>query len=154
MVQLLSSVRCFGGLMNRYAHTSKTVGTEMKFAVFLPNNGQTAPADGYPALYWLSGLTCTDENFTQKAGGQRAANAHNVALILPDTSPRGAQIPGEDDSYDFGTGAGFYLNATQSPWSKNYHMYDYVTKELPEAIAKNFPINTENASSEFLSFSK
>jgi len=92
-----------------------------------------------PALYWLSGLTCTDENFLTKAGAQGRAAELGMALVMPDTSPRGAGIAGEDDDYDFGSGAGFYVNATAEPWSENYNMFDYVTDELPQIVEENIP---------------
>ena len=92
-----------------------------------------------PVIYWLSGLTCTDENFLTKAGAQKRAAELGVAIVMPDTSPRGADIEGEDDAYDFGSGAGFYVNATQSPWSTNYNMFDYITQELPSVIEELFP---------------
>lgn len=109
----------------------------MKFATYLPPQ---AEEDSVPVIYWLSGLTCTEANFSEKAGAQKYAAEHGVLLVIPDTSPRGLNIPGEDDSYDFGTGAGFYLDATREPWKKNYRMYSYVTKELPALISKEFPI--------------
>lgn len=94
-------------------------------------------------LWWLSGLTCTEENFTFKAGAQRLAAEHGLVLVAPDTSPRGVDIPGEDDAYDFGSGAGFYLDATRAPWAKNYRMYSYVTQELPELVFKHFPVRPD-----------
>ncbi|CAN0098212.1 unnamed protein product, partial [Phaeothamnion confervicola] len=128
--------KTFGGWLRRYAHMSSSTKTTMTFSVFLPPAAETKKV---PALYYLSGLTCTDENFTQKAGAQRAAAARGVALIAPDTSPRGAGVPGEDDSWDFGTGAGFYVDATAAPWRDNYRMYSYVTEELPAIVADHFP---------------
>ena len=125
----LKKTVCFGGVVERFSHESSTVGTEMKVHVFFPPQAKAAGAR-LPVLYWLSGLTCTDENFIQKAGAQRAAAEHGVILVCPDTSPRGAGVDGEDESWDFGTGAGFYVNATAGPWAKNYNMFDYVTKEL------------------------
>lgn len=109
----------------------------MNFAVYLPPQAETQSC---PVVYWLSGLTCTEQNFITKAGAQQYAAQHGLMIVAPDTSPRGCHLPGEDDSYDFGSGAGFYLNATQEPWAKHYHMYDYVVSELPGAIAANFPI--------------
>ncbi|CAM9997369.1 unnamed protein product [Ascophyllum nodosum] len=115
----------------------------MTSTVFLPPWVSTdAPV---PVLYYLSGLTCTDENFIQKAGAQRTAALRGIALVAPDTSPRGAGVAGEDDGWDFGTGAGFYVDATESKWKENYRMYEYVTKELPE-IVSTFPIDTSRAS--------
>jgi len=134
---------CFGGQVQRFKHTSGVLGgLDMKFTVFLPPGG----GKGVPVIYWLSGLTCTDENFTQKAGAFRKAAECGVALVMPDTSPRGAGITGEDESYDFGSGAGFYVNATTEDWKKNYRMYDYVVKELPELLASQFPMSTDKIS--------
>jgi len=110
----------------------------MVFSIFLPPQ---ARGKSVPLLYWMSGLTCTDENFTIKAGAQRVAAELGLAIVCPDTSPRGTNFPGEHDSYDFGSGAGFYVNATQEPWSANYNMYDYVTQELPELLREHFPVN-------------
>lgn len=112
----------------------------MKFSVYLPPQAKT---DRVPVLYFLSGLTCTEENFMVKAGAQQFAAKHGLLLVVPDTSPRGAGIPGEDDSWDFGTGAGFYLDATQEPWRSHYNMYRYVTQELPALIAAQFPIRPD-----------
>ena len=104
----------------------------MNFSVFLPPQASESPV---PALYWLSGLTCTDENFVQKAGAQRYAAEHGVAIVCPDTSPRGEGVPDDPEgSWDFGLGAGFYLNATEEPWDANYRMYDYITEELPNIV--------------------
>ena len=114
----------------------------MRVAVFLPPR---AKSERVPVLYWLSGLTCTEENFTVKAGAQRVAAELGLALVVPDTSPRGLNIPGEADSYDFGLGAGFYVDATEAPWSTGYRMYSYVTRELPAWIAASFPIDTARA---------
>ena len=110
----------------------------MQFSVYVP----PAAAEGScPALWYLSGLTCTEENFTVKAGAQQYAAHHGLVLIAPDTSPRGAGIVGEDDNYDFGSGAGFYVDATQPPWSDNYLMYSYITGELQELVLEQFPVN-------------
>nr|VZI01510.1 unnamed protein product [Spirometra erinaceieuropaei] len=137
-LQEVSSSKCFGGQQKVYSHESSTVNSAMKFSVYLP------PAYGdhanLPVVFFLQGLTCTEQNFIVKSGAQRTAARLGLILVSPDTSPRGCNIPGEDDSYDFGSGAGFYVNATQEPWSMHYHMYDYVTKELPELIEKNFKI--------------
>jgi S-formylglutathione hydrolase len=135
----LNRTKCFGGNVEFFEHASEQTGTPMRFAVFLPPQSQSQKV---PALFWLSGLTCTEENFMQKAGAQRVAAELGLALIAPDTSPRGANIPGESESWDFGLGAGFYVNATQAPWSKHYRMYDYVLVELRELILKNFPIDS------------
>ncbi len=109
----------------------------MTFSVYLPPQAET---DKVPALYWLSGLTCSDDNARTKAGMQRYAAEHGIAVIFPDTSPRGDDVPDEIDRYDLGQGAGFYVNATQSPWQQHYQMYDYVTRELPELIESSLPI--------------
>jgi S-formylglutathione hydrolase len=110
----------------------------MRFGVFLPPQ---AEARAVPVLYWLSGLTCTEENFIVKAGAQRVAAELGLAIVVPDTSPRGLKIPGESDNYDFGLGAGFYVDATQAPWSRGYRMYSYVVKELPGVIESEFPVD-------------
>ena len=112
----------------------------MKFAVYLPPRSQSEPV---PVLYFLSGLTCTEENFMVKAGAQQFAAKYGVALVTPDTSPRGANISGEEDDWDFGTGAGFYVDAIQEPWRSHYQMYSYVTQELPAIIAAHFPVKTD-----------
>ena len=109
----------------------------MKFAVYLPPK---AAEQSVPVIYWLSGLTCTEANFVEKAGAQRYASEQGVILVAPDTSPRGLNIPGEEDNWDFGTGAGFYVDATREPWKENYRMYSYVTKELLEVVNENFPV--------------
>lgn len=134
----ISSTKSFGGWIKRYKHHSSTLDCEMVFAIYLPPQAETHPV---PILWWLSGLTCTDENFMQKAGAQRMAAELGIAIICPDTSPRGLDLPGEHDSYDFGSGAGFYLNATQSLWDKHYRMYDYLTVELPQLVNAHFPVN-------------
>ena len=135
---LLSSTKSFGGWIKRYQHRSNTLDCTMSFSIFLPPR---AEAGAVPLLWWLSGLTCTDENFMQKAGAQQLASKLGIAIICPDTSPRGVKIKGEDDAYDFGSGAGFYVNATQKPWNKHYKMYDYIAQELPTLARANFPLN-------------
>lgn len=137
-MEMLSENRSFGGQQRRYKHDSETLGVPMTFSIFLPPQ---ADNKAVPVMYWLSGLTCTDENFVQKAGAQRLAAKLGLAIVCPDTSPRGTDLPGEHDSYDFGSGAGFYVNATREPWSAHYRMYDYVTEELPALIRGNFPVN-------------
>lgn len=135
---------CFGGKQQRFSHASDSLDCAMTFSVFLPEQAGTGAV---PVLYWLSGLTCTDENFVQKAGAQRYAAEHGVAIVAPDTSPRGEDVPDDPDGgWDFGLGAGFYVNATQSPWDKHYKMYDYVAQELPALIAEHFPVAPEKAS--------
>ncbi|XP_021833349.1 S-formylglutathione hydrolase [Prunus avium] len=132
----ISSSKMFGGYNKRYKHFSPTLGCSMTFHIYFPPS--TSPSHRFPVLYWLSGLTCTDENFIIKSGAQRVASSEGVALITPDTSPRGLSIEGEAESWDFGVGAGFYLNATQEKW-KNWRMYDYAVKELPKLLNENFP---------------
>ncbi len=140
--ELLSCNKCFDGWLKRYKHHSSSTGTEMIFAIYLPPQAQSTPV---PVLYWLSGLTCTDENFMQKAGAQRLAAELGMAIVCPDTSPRGTDLPGEHDAYDFGSGAGFYVNATEAPWSAHYRMYDYVTAELPALIEQHFPVTDQRS---------
>lgn len=136
-MKLIESIKESGGYLNRYKHQSTSCHCEMVFSVYLPPQ---AELNKVPSLYWLSGLTCTDDNARTKAGMQRYAAEHGIAIIFPDTSPRGDDVPDESDRYDLGKGAGFYLNATQSPWDKNYHLYDYVTQELPALIEKELPL--------------
>ena len=114
----------------------------MRFAIYLPPQASTGAK--VPVLYWLSGLTCSDENFMQKAGAQRLAAELGIAIVAPDTSPRGEGVA-DDESYDLGQGAGFYVNATQAPWNRHYQMYDYVVKELPELIESMFPVSDKRA---------
>ena len=130
---------CFGGVQGVYMHASQETGCTMRFGVYLP---PAASSHRVPVLYWLSGLTCTEENFIVKAGAQRFASELGLAIVVPDTSPRGLGIPGEGDSYDFGLGAGFYVDATEPPWSRGYRMYSYITKELAVDVAANFPIDS------------
>lgn len=136
---IVSSNRSFGGWHKRYRHTSRTLGCDMVFAVYLPPQADSGTP--VPVLYWLSGLTCTDENFMQKAGAQRLAASLGLAIVCPDTSPRGEHVPGDPQgSWDFGHGAGFYVDATQDPWARHYRMHDYVTRELPELVEATFPV--------------
>ena len=135
-LQLLSAHKCHGGQVQFVRHLSSTTLTPMTFSVFIPPQAQAGPV---PVLYFLSGLSCTAENFTTKAAAQKYCAQHGLLLVAPDTSPRGAGVPTEDDSYDLGTGAGFYVNATEAPWAPRYRMYDYVTRELPALIAAHFP---------------
>jgi len=137
-LEVLSSNLSFGGKHVRYRHRSDVLDCSMELAVFLPPAAEAGPV---PVLWWLSGLTCTDENFMQKAGAHRLASQLGIAIVCPDTSPRGTDLPGEHDSYDFGSGAGFYLNASQAPWSGHYRMYDYVTAELPELLGRELPLD-------------
>src|SRR5204862_2868208 len=134
----VSRSKCFGGLQGVYSHESREAACVMRFGVFLPPQ---AHARAVPVLYWLSGLTCTEENFIVKAGAQRVAAELGLAIVVPDTSPRGLKIPGEDESYDFGTGAGVYVDATQAPWSRGYRMYSYVAEELPRLVESQFPVD-------------
>ncbi len=138
----LSTNKSFGGWHKQYRHPSESLNCDMRFAIFLPP--QASEKSPVPVLYWLSGLTCTDENFMQKAGAHRIAAELGIAIVAPDTSPRGDDVPDDvDGSYDFGLGAGFYLNATQSPWNTHYHMYDYVVSELPTLIQRTFPVTKQ-----------
>jgi len=141
-LETLSEQKTFGGTQGVYTHASRVTSTEMELSVFMPSKSKTEPV---PVLYYLSGLTCTQENVTTKGGFQRVAEELGIAIVCPDTSPRGTNYPGEDEAYDFGSGAGFYLDATEDPWSGAYKMYDYIVSELPEFIASNFNIDTTNA---------
>ncbi len=139
-MELLSENRCFGGLHRRYRFRSQELAGDTVFAVFLPP--QALEGARVPALYWLSGLTCTDENFMQKAGAQRLAADMGLALVAPDTSPRGEGVPGDPDgNWDFGHGAGFYVDATQEPWCQHYRMHSYVSVELPALLETRLPIS-------------
>lgn len=131
---LLEQHVCFGGNQQVWQHAAKTVQCDMTFAIFLPEQAQAQPL---PVLYWLSGLTCNEQNFITKAGAQRYAAEHGVILVVPDTSPRGKEVA-DDQSYDLGQGAGFYVNALQAPWKAHYQMYDYVLHELHDLICKQF----------------
>ena len=133
----IESIKESGGYLNRYTHESKSCECEMTFSVYLPSQSKN---NKVPALYWLSGLTCTDDNARTKAGMQRYAEEQGIAIVFPDTSPRGAGISDEVERYDLGQGAGFYVNSTQAPWNKNYQMYDYVTQELPALIESELPL--------------
>jgi len=139
-MEVISEQKCFGGIQGVYSHASESTNTPMRFAVFQPPAAQQGAV---PVLWYLSGLTCTEENFTVKAGAQRYAAAHGLMLVAPDTSPRGAGIDGEDDHYDFGTGAGFYVDATEPPWSRHYRMYSYIAAELPSLVLTQFPARSD-----------
>ena len=139
-LETVSSARCFGGWQNTYRHHSSACDCDMQFAAYLPPAAEAVPV---PALYWLSGLTCTEENFSVKAGAQRIAGELGIALIIPDTSPRGVDIPGEDEFINVGSAAGFYLNATQAPWSAHYRMYDYISDELVAAVNAELPVRAD-----------
>lgn len=137
-IETLSSQKSFGGWHKRYKHRSQVLDCDMVFAVYLPP--QAEQSGKLPVLYWLSGLTCTDENFMHKAGIQRIAAELGIIIVAPDTSPRGPEVPGDPDgAWDFGLGAGFYVNATEAPYAKNYRMYDYVVDELPALVEANLP---------------
>ena len=133
-----STHACFGGVQGFYQHQSNVIGLPMRFAVYQPPQVQQGKV---PVLFYLAGLTCTEETFAIKAGAQRLAAEYGVMIVTMDTSPRGAGITGEADAWDFGVGAGFYVDATQEPWSKNYRMESYVTQELRELIVRHFPAN-------------
>lgn len=138
----ISCQKSFGGWQKRYRHRSKTLNCDMVFSIYLPP--QIEQGEKLPVLYWLSGLSCTDENFMQKAGAQRIAAELGIVIVAPDTSPRGADVPGDPDGgWDFGLGAGFYLNATQAPWATHYRMHDYVVHELPALIEASFPVSDQ-----------
>ncbi len=134
--------KSFGGWTKHYTHHSDVLNCDMRFAIYLPP--QTANGQKVPVVYFLSGLTCSDENFIQKAGAQRIAAELGIAIVAPDTSPRGYDVA-DDDSYDLGKGAGFYVNATQAPWNRNYQMYDYVMNELPDLIEVTFPVTDQRS---------
>lgn len=133
----IESIKESGGYLNRYSHYSGSLNCKIVLSVYLPPQ---AEYEKVPALYWLSGLTCTDDNARTKAGAQRYASEHGIAIVFPDTSPRGSDVADEADRYDLGKGAGFYVNATQEPWNRHYQMYDYVTKELPVLLEENLPL--------------
>ncbi|MGL6071843.1 S-formylglutathione hydrolase [Craterilacuibacter sp.] len=136
----ISEQRCFDGSQQRWRHPSSTLGCEMTFSIYLPPNA----GHHTPVLYWLSGLTCNDENFVQKAGAQRMAARLGLAIVCPDTSPRGAQVA-DDGAWDLGQGAGFYLNAGTLPWQSHYRMHDYVVHELPALISSHFPLGSKKS---------
>jgi S-formylglutathione hydrolase len=143
-IENISKNKVFDGWHKQYSHQSKRLNCTMRFAIYLPP--QAISKNKVPVIYWLSGLTCNDENFMQKAGALRIAAELGVAIVAPDTSPRGEDVPDDiNQAYDFGLGAGFYLNATEPPWNKHYQMYDYVVSELPALIEANFPVNTQRA---------
>ena len=141
-VENISVNKSFGGWHKQYSHQSKTLNCAMRFAIYLPP--QASNGKKVPVLYWLSGLTCTDENFMQKAGAQRMAAELGIAIVAPDTSPRGDDVA-DDAGYDLGKGAGFYVNATQAPWNRHYRMYDYVVNELPQLIESMFPVSDKRS---------
>jgi S-formylglutathione hydrolase len=136
-LEMTARHRSYGGWVEFYRHGSRACAAPMRFSVYRPPQAESGEV---PVLYWLSGLTCTEENFMVKAGAQRHAAEHGILLVAPDTSPRDLGFPGEAESYDFGAGASFYVNATEAPWSAHYRMYDYVVRELPEIVASRFPV--------------
>ena len=140
-LELLSEHGCFGGVQRFYKHESSAIGLPMRFSVFLPE--QAVAGERVPALIHLAGLTCNEETFMTKAGAQRRAAELGIALIAPDTSPRGAGIPGESDTWDFGLAASFYLDAAQAPWSKHYRMESYLTQELVSVVGEHLPIDPQ-----------
>ncbi|NWA44172.1 S-formylglutathione hydrolase [Pseudomonas reactans] len=140
-MELLEEHRMFGGWQQRYRHTSSSLNCSMTFSIYLPPPRDDNPP---PVLYWLSGLTCNDENFTMKAGAQRIAAELGLVLVMPDTSPRGDDVP-NDENYDLGQGAGFYLNATRAPWDAHFRMYDYIIDELPQIIAGHFSVSDKQS---------
>ncbi len=139
MLERLQSSACFDGRMERWRHVAAATGTPMQFGLFLPPQAAAGPV---PALYCLAGLTSTDENFPQKAGAQRLAASLGLALVFPDTSPRGAGVP-DDPAIDIGLGAGFYVTATEAPWAAHYDMARYVTRELPDLVEQAFPVRSD-----------
>ncbi|ROU08200.1 S-formylglutathione hydrolase [Lysobacter enzymogenes] len=140
-MEKIESHGCFGGRQQVWSHTATTLGCAMRFGVYLPPQAESADC---PVLYWLSGLTCSEQNFITKAGAQRYAAEHGVILVAPDTSPRGDGIP-DAEGYDLGIGAGFYLNATRPKWAQHYRMYDYVVDELPALVDAHFPTTSARA---------
>lgn len=138
-MEQIGANKCFGGRQLRYAHASRVLDCDMTFSVYLPPGAEEGPV---PAVYWLSGLTCTDENFVTKAGAQRYAAELGLAIVAPDTSPRGEGVADDPEgAWDFGLGAGFYVNATRAPFSAHYRMYDYVVDELPALVEAEFPVD-------------
>lgn len=143
-MEKISDVLCYEGRQQRFKHVSATLDCEMHFSVFLPPQAEQGKV---PVLLWLSGLTCTDENFVTKAGAQQFAAEHGIAVVAPDTSPRGEGVADDSEgAYDLGLGAGFYINATQEPWSRHYRMYGYIVEELPEILAQNLPVDMSRCS--------
>src|SRR5690554_3748848 len=140
-VEIVAENRCFGGRQLRLKHRSDALGgCEMHCSLYLPPQAEAGPV---PVLYWLSGLTCSDENFVQKAGAQRYVAEHGVALVAPDTSPRGEQVPDDPEgAWDFGLGAGFYVDAVNEPWARHYRMYSYIAQELPALVERQLPVTS------------
>lgn len=142
-IELIEEHQCFEGVQAVYSHQSAVSNCTMRFAIFLPPQAQKKRV---PVVYWLSGLTCNEQNFITKAGAQRIAAQLGLAIVVPDTSPRGINLPGDSVQYDFGVGAGFYLDATQSPWSEYYQMSTYVSEELPQLLQHHFPLDEKACS--------
>ncbi len=140
-MQLIENNKIFGGQQQVWQHDASTLNCSMKFAIYLPKSAEN---QSLPVLYWLSGLTCTEQNFITKSGFQRYADEHNIIVVAPDTSPRGEGVA-DADSYDLGQGAGFYVNATQTPWASHYQMYDYVVDELPKLISEHFNVSDKKS---------
>jgi S-formylglutathione hydrolase len=138
----LSRAKSFGGTTRFYRHRAESCECDMNFSLYVPPQAEDGPV---PVLYYLSGLTCTEKNFMEKAGAQRYAADYGLMVVAPDTSPRGVNIPSEEESWDFGSGAGFYVNATEEPWARHYRMYDYVTVELPALINQEFAVKSDRA---------
>ncbi len=141
-MQTQSDIKCHGGRQGVYTHRSETCGCDMTFALFLPDEAREGPV---PVVWYLSGLTCTHENAMNKAGAQLWAAEHGLAVVFPDTSPRGADVP-DDEAFDMGQGAGFYIDATQEPWAKHYRMWSYISEELPSLLFDNFPLDEDRQS--------
>jgi S-formylglutathione hydrolase len=141
-MQRIEQHACFGGTQEVWQHPSSTLDCQMRFGIYLPPQAARGPC---PVLYWLSGLTCNEQNFITKAGAQRYAAEHGIILVAPDTSPRGDEVPDQEGAWDLGHGAGFYLNATREPWSRHYRMHDYVVEELPALVDAHFPTTTARA---------
>lgn len=141
-MEILSENKVFEGVLKRIKHRSTATNCDMTFAIYLPPQ---AKHKAVPVLYWLSGLTCNDENFCQKSGALKHAAYYGLAIVCPDTSPRGIDLAGQEDAYDFGSGAGFYVDATQAPWSKHYNMYSYVTSELPKLVESQFNVSDKKS---------
>jgi len=143
-IEQIGANQSFGGQQLRYKHQSVVLNCEMTFSIYLPPQAEKGPV---PVLYWLSGLTCNDENFIQKAGAQQHAAEHGVAIVCPDTSPRGDGVADDPEAaYDMGLGAGFYVNATEQPWAEHYQMYSYILDELPALINREFPVDGQRSS--------
>ncbi len=145
MLELISEHACFGGTQRFYRHHSAAIGLPMRFSVFIPPGAAAAPGQAFPALFYLAGLTCNEETFMAKAGAQRTAAREGLMLIAPDTSPRGAGVAGETDAWDFGVGAGFYVDASVAPWNQHYRMFSYATVRVTNNVLlmKSFSLLTK-----------